>query len=401
LILPTVLTGSITAKTAITATAGGNVADSGSREITSRGVCFSTTINPTIANNKTASVTNVIGAFTVSLNGLSALTTYHYRAYATTSVGTSYGADSVLTTNPSTVPTLTTTAASSITSDYATSGGNISSDGGANITSRGICWSTNANPTIALTTKTVDGTGTDVFISSITGLTANTIYYVRAYATNSAGTAYGAQQTFTSASAILLPSVTIGAQVWTNQNLSLARYRNGEIIPQVTDPTQWTFLTTGAWCWYNNDSANYAATYGRLYNWYAVNDPRGLAPQGYHMPSDGEWNKLVKYLDAGADTTCHGCAQSSIAGGAMKSTTGWNAPNTGATNSSGFAGLPAGYRGSDGTFYNIGNIGYWWSSTEYDNTSVWYRFMYYNISNVYRVPTSSKSFGYSVRCVKD
>jgi hypothetical protein len=208
LILPTVTTGSITAKTAITATAGGNVTDSGSRAITARGVCFSTTINPTIANTKTASGTNVIGAYTVSLTGLSALTTYHYRAYATTSVGTSYGADSVFTTNAATIPTLTTTAASAITGISATSGGNITSDNGATITARGICWSTTANPTIALTTKTNNGTGTGVFTSSITGLSANTLYYVRAYATNSAGTVYGSQLNFTTLS---LPTVTTGA----------------------------------------------------------------------------------------------------------------------------------------------------------------------------------------------
>ncbi len=398
--LPTVLTGSITAKTAITATASGNVTDSGSRAITARGVCFSTTINPTIANTKTASGTNVIGAYNVSLTGLSGLTTYHYRAYATTSVGTSYGADSVFTTNAATIPTLTTTAASAITTTTATSGGNITADGNATILARGICWSTTANPTIALTTKTIDGNGTGTFTSSITGLTSNTTYYVRAYATNSTGTAYGTQQTFTSASAVAnLPSVTIGTQVWTTQNLTVARYRNGDVIPQVTDATQWANLSTGAWCWYNNDSATYAATYGRLYNWYAVNDARGLAPQGYHVPSDAEWNKLVKYLDAGADTTTQGSTQSTIAGGAMKNITGWNPPNTGATNSIGFAGLPGGARFS-GYFGNIYFYGYWWSSTEANMTNAWMRALYHTSSNIGK-DYFSKILGLSVRCIRD
>jgi uncharacterized protein (TIGR02145 family) len=224
--------------------------------------------------------------------------------------------------------------------------------------------------------------------------------YVRAYATNSVGTAYGTQQTFTTASAVSLPSVTIGTQVWTNQNLSVARYRNGDIIPQVTNATQWQNLTTGAWCWYNNDSATYAATYGRLYNWYAVNDARGLAPQGWHVPNESEWNKLVKNLDAGADTTCSNCPQSTIAGGAMKSTTGWNSPNTGATNSSGFAGLPGGCRGTKGSFYNIGKNSYCWSTTEKTTTIVWTRDLFSVNSNVGR-GYDLKSFGYSVRCVKD
>ena len=298
-------------------------------------------------------------------------------------------------------PKITTTSASAVSYTTATSGGNVTAEGGVSVTARGVCWSTALNPTIALATKTVNGTGSGSFTSSITGLTSSTTYYVRAYATNSVGTSYGTQQTFTTASAVVLPSVTIGTQVWTNQNLSVARYRNGDVIPQVTNATQWAALTTGAWCWYNNDSATYAATYGRLYNWYAVNDARGLAPQGWHIPSDGEWNKLVKYLDAGADTTCANCAQSYIAGGAMKSTTGWNAPNTGATNSSGFAGLPGGYRTlDDGAFLSIGLYGHWWSSTEFSTADAWNRLLKYDYSVVIR-SNLGKRFGFSVRCVRD
>jgi uncharacterized protein (TIGR02145 family) len=299
-------------------------------------------------------------------------------------------------------PFLTTATSSSITTTTATLGGNVTIDGGATVTARGICWSTTANPTTALTTKTLNGTGVGSFTSNITGLTANTTYYVRAYATNSLGTSYGNQQIFTTSNtnSTSLTNITIGSQVWTTQNLSEARYRNGDIIPQVTVASQWNSLTTGAWCWYNNDSATYAATYGRLYNWYAVNDARGLAPQGYHIPSDAEWNKLVKYLDAGADTTCISCTQSTIAGGAMKSTTGWNAPNTGATNSSGFAGLPGGYREEVGVLFgSIDLYGYWWSSSSTENGPT-YRKLIYNESGVNK-NYGPALFGYSVRCVRD
>ncbi len=197
-----------------------------------------------------------------------------------------------------------------------------------------------------------------------------------------------------------ITSVTIGTQTWSNKNLNVARYRNGDPIPQVTDPTQWANLTTGAWCWYNNDSATYAATYGRLYNWYAVNDPRGLAPQGWRIPTEGDWNRLVKFIDPTADTTCQSCIQSGTAGGAMKSVTGWNTPNTGATNSSGFAGLPGGYRSGDGTFDGVGFDGFWWSAGEFATTFAWFRFLFYYNANVVR-DYASKSFGFSVRVVRD
>jgi uncharacterized protein (TIGR02145 family) len=197
-----------------------------------------------------------------------------------------------------------------------------------------------------------------------------------------------------------LPSVTIGNQIWSNKNLSVARYRNGDIIPQVTDPAQWANLTTGAWCWYRNDSVTYAATYGRLYNWYAVNDPRGLAPQGWRIPTESDWNRLVKFIDQGADTTCQSCNQSTIAGGALKSITGWNSPNTGATNSTGFAGLPGAIRYAAGTFSFIGFYGLWWSSNEFDATASWYRRLDNSVANFYRGYTS-KSDGFSVRVVRD
>ena len=196
-------------------------------------------------------------------------------------------------------------------------------------------------------------------------------------------------------------TVRICNQTWTAKNINVSRYRNGDIIPQVTDAAQWASLTTGAWCWYNNDSANYGATYGKLYNWYAVNDPRGLAPQGWHVPSDGEWNKLVKYLDVVADTSCLGnCLQSSIAGGAMKSINGWEGLNSGATNSSGFSGLPGGCRNAVGQFYGSGNYSNWWSSTDFSASGAWFRNLDYNNTLVNK-GGGTKGFGFSVRCVRD
>ena len=193
-IAPELTTTAINNITETTANSGGNITYSATT-VTARGVCWSTTANPTISNSKTSDGTGT-GIFTSSLTGLTQGPTYHIRAYATNSIGTSYGSDLSFTTS---TLTTTTTIASSITGTTAISGGKISSNGGAAVTARGVCWSTTANPTIA-NSKTSDGIGTGSFVSSITGLLPNTTYHVRAYVTNSIGTAYGSDVSFTTLS---------------------------------------------------------------------------------------------------------------------------------------------------------------------------------------------------------
>jgi uncharacterized protein (TIGR02145 family) len=187
------------------------------------------------------------------------------------------------------------------------------------------------------------------------------------------------------------PSVTICNQKWMDRNLDVTTYRNGDTIAYVTDSTVWRTLTTGAWCYYNNDPST-NATYGKLYNWHAVNDPRGLAPVGWHVPSDAEWTTLEACLGG-----------SSIAGGKMKvfGTNNWVSPNTGATNSSGWAGLPAGFRGGTfGSFDNVGSQGYWWSSTESNTNLALNCNLNYNNGSSVRL-TNLKKQGLSVRCLRD
>jgi uncharacterized protein (TIGR02145 family) len=184
--------------------------------------------------------------------------------------------------------------------------------------------------------------------------------------------------------------VTIGTQVWTNKNLDVSTYRDGTPIPQVTDPIAWAALTTGAWCYYNNDPAN-GEVYGKLYNWYAVNDPRGLAPAGFHVPTDAEWTTLTTYLGG-----------ESIALGKMKEagTTHWFSPNEDATNSSGFTGLPGGLRYDIGIFSHIGSAGYWWSSSQIGTVTAWGRGLD-NYNSYVNKLTTNKKFGFSVRCLRD
>jgi uncharacterized protein (TIGR02145 family) len=186
-------------------------------------------------------------------------------------------------------------------------------------------------------------------------------------------------------------TIVIGAQEWMAENLKTTIYRNGNAIANITDNAQWDGFTTGAWASYNNDSQN-DCPYGKLYNWYAAADPGHVCPTGWHVPTDDEWTTLTDYLGGAA----------AAAGGKMK-TTGlqyWISPNTDATNESGFSGLPGGYRSSSGDFYNVGNGGYWWSSSEYDASRAWYRFLTYNYDNAYK-DRNDKGVGFSVRCLRD
>src|SRR5690554_5745112 len=285
------------------------------------------------------------------------------------------------------LPVLFTTEVIDITSDLATSGGNITDDGGAPITVHGVCWSTNENPTID-DNKTEDGTGAVSFTSSVTGLEPNTTYYLRAYATNSAGTSYGSIMSFTtqegsSGSTFTDPrdgkvyqTVTIGNQEWMAENLAY-------------EPS------SGNYWAYDNNNSN-VETYGYLYDWETACD---VCPDGWHLPTDAEWTELTDYLGENAGGKLK-------ATGTIEAGTGlWYDPNTGATNETGFTALPGGYRYGYATFGGVGSTGYWWSATEGDASTAWHRSMSYGSmsygsSNVYRYD-ASKELGFSVRCLRD
>jgi hypothetical protein len=193
--VPTLTTTAITSVTYTTGTSGGNISDDGGAPVTSRGVCWNTVTGPTTSNSITSDGTGT-GSFVSNLTGLTAGTTYYVRAYATNSAGTSYGNQISFKTTATSLPSISTTAITGITENSAGSGGNITNDGGASVTTRGVCWKTTSGPTTS-NSKTSDGAGSGSFASSLTGLTAGTTYYVRAYATNSAGTAYGNELSFT------------------------------------------------------------------------------------------------------------------------------------------------------------------------------------------------------------
>lgn len=183
-------------------------------------------------------------------------------------------------------------------------------------------------------------------------------------------------------------TVTIGKQVWTAENLNVTKYQNGDPIPQCTDLKEWAALKTGAWCWYKFDSEN-GKVYGKLYNWYAVSDPRGLAPKGWHVPSKAEWSEMIDALGGDA-----------VAGGKLKATTLWAEPNVDATNESGFNGLPGGSLGFEYTFGYQKVAAMFWSSTETTATTAAEFYFTYEDAVVFRVD-NNKKVGLSIRCVKD
>jgi uncharacterized protein (TIGR02145 family) len=270
------------------------------------------------------------------------------------------------------------------------------------VTATGFKYATNA----ALTTPTdVAGSGTSSpFTAALTGLTASTQYWAVGYATNAVGTSYGDTITFTTSAAA--PSaftcgtstvsydghnyttVLIGSQCWLKENLRNDNYNDGTAIPGNLDDATWTTTTSGAQAIYDADSAANFASYGRLYNWYAVNTGL-LCPSGWHVPTDAEMTTLETALGG-----------SSVAGTKLKVSSS-NTPAWDGDNTSGFSALPGGYRNNvSGGFLNQGNVGYWWSSSP-NGAYAWFRFLLSGVSNVYPNSNGDTRNGYSVRCLQD
>ncbi|RTY65832.1 FISUMP domain-containing protein [Flavobacterium sp. LB2P53] len=391
----------VTEITNSTAVCGGNISLEGSSNITARGIVWSISQNPTIALTTKTTDGLGIGSYISNLTGLLPETTYYLKAYSTNSAGTSYGNEINFRTLAPELPVISTTAISNIASASAVSGGNITSSGRSGITASGVVWSTLHNPTIALTTKTIGTSYFGNFISNLYALSLNTTYYVRAYATNSFGTSYGDEQSFTTilyytkgngvidVDGNAYPTIIINGKEWMHKNLNVSKYRNGNPIKNISEINTGS---EGAWSYYNNDSAN-GNTYGKLYNWYAVADSRGLAPQGWHIASKQEWMDLRSFL---------GSADSAIKMKEAGRVHWLNNQLAYELNSSGFTALPAGniFYLSAG-FSNINYASFWWSSTISSSSSkIWYALIGSNdFMEMYE--DGSRDGGNSVRCVKD
>jgi len=395
---PAVSTVAASSVAGTTATVGGNVTSEGSSPVTSRGIAYGTSATPTISGSKTSNGSGS-GSFPAFLTGLNPTTKYFARAYATSSEGTSYGNEINFTTTAD-LPELTTTAITAITTTSASSGGNVTEDGGASITARGVVWGTSTSPTVSLSTKTSNGTGTGSFTSSITGLSQGTKYYVRSYATNSAGTGYGNELSFTTSEIVTdingntYSTVTIGTQTWLSSNLKATKYNDNTSIPNQTINATWGGLTSAAYSDHGNNSAN-VSTYGRLYNYYVVESAKNVCPTGWHVPSKTEWETLRNFVGINS-------------GKKLKETGTWS-PFDNGTNDFGFNAVGSSYRNGSqpamealGAFGTLKLSGELWAKTV-DGAGDPYYFSISNNSDNTGVGNTipGKKWGFAIRCLKN
>ena len=278
----------------------------------------------------------------------------------------------------------------------ATGGGTITSDGGVDISARGVCWAETDNPTTA-DSKTSDGSGSGSFQSHLTGLKPGTTYYLSAYAINSAGTSYGSSISFTTfdvedADGNGYNTVVIGTQVWLKQNLKTTHFQNGDAISRVSSDAEWSNSTGPSYCYYNNDLSK-ASEYGNLYNFYTVEDSRNVCPTGWRVSSMDDWIVLMRTL--GDEFTAD--VKIREAG-----TSHW-VKDVGADNSTGFTFLPGGNRESDGKYFNLYSRGNLWTSTIWIENGIsagWLVGLEWDRPQIRTCPYS-KPYGASIRCIKN
>jgi uncharacterized protein (TIGR02145 family) len=380
--------------TDVSASCGGVVYDDGKSKVTERGLCFSEVNGkPSITDHKI--ICNGEGSnFTGDLVDLKPKTKYYIRSYAMSSEGVAYGGlQEMITFEFSPYPSVVTATNTSVGLNSALCGGSLIFTNVASITEYGICYSKSNQLPLITDSKLICQSSSSFFTGQLVNLDPNTVYYFRAYATNKDGTGYGAVLMFKTYSGMVADiegniyfTVKIGGQEWMAQNLNTSKYRDGTDIGEVQGNTNWTSNNTGAWCNYNDDVLT-GNVYGKLYNWYAVNNSRGLAPAGWHVASQAEWLTLLNYCNSDI----------SQAGRKLSEQGSSHWQNGGGSNDFSFAALPGGVRGSEGFYYLTQLYSFWTSSSTNTNFAPMY-------SYGGEAPTISdleKYYGCSVRCIKD
>lgn len=408
---PVVTTVEVSNITPSTATSGGSITNA---SLKYWGLCCSTKSYPTIYDITAIDSTPLSNHFIMNITGLHGNTKYFLRAFVLNTYGVSYGNEFSFTTLPATIPVLNTAEPTNITSVTITACGRLLNTGGEDITDLGVCWSTSVDPNVN-DSKMSNNVDTGSFISAISGLTPETTYYLRAYATNELGTGYGNEISFKTTSAgtavtdidgNVYSSVIIGDQIWMKQNLKSTRYSNGDLIGTTTTANKDILNeSTPKYQWaYNADERN-IPLYGRLYTWFAVSDERNICPTGWHVASHAEWLSLMDYLGTngygfGGSPTDLAKSIADNSGWITSDTPGSPGNDQATNNNSGFSGLPGGARGGRDSFGSAGEGAYWWSATDgtdlaWDGCYIWHS--YVRLYNGNR----GKYQGLSIRCLKD
>ncbi len=377
---PTLADVSLSDMTKTSIVANSSVTDDGGGYVFAKGFCWNTTGMPTRKSPRILSGDDD-GEIVDTITNLTCATTYFLRAFAINATVASYSNETSF--MATFAPTVITAKVTVMGVNTATCGGDVTDDGCLPILARGVCWNTTGNPTLA-DNFTTDGTGTGAFISTLTGLNPETIYYYRAYTTNSNGTSYGEEIIFQMGCVDIDGNayniVTIGTQTWMKENLKTTHYANGDPINYAGSCPA---VTTPAYCWYSNDINN-KNKYGAIYNGYAAQDSRNICPAGWHVATDTEWTTLIDYLGG-----------TSVAGAKIKETgtTYWNTANS--TNSSGFSARGAGqsFSSSGVNYLFLKSNSLWWTP----NNIFWSLNDNLTVNKV----VNSDYGGCSVRCVRD
>jgi uncharacterized protein (TIGR02145 family) len=334
-----------------------------------------------------------------NLTGLEPGTLYHFRIKAVNSLGIVNGSDLTFATGGH-APTATTLPATQLSTISTYLNGSVNANSLSTTITFEYGTTNTMGSSLSAVPNSITGSVAGDVSAKLTGLSDGITYYFRVKAENVLGITYGDILTFiptapptsvTDVDGNVYPVVQIGLQYWMAENLKTTKYNDNTSIPNVTDGPTWIGLTTPGYCWYNNDASGYKDTYGALYNFYAATTGK-LCPTGWHVPSDAEFTTFTNSL-----------GDINYAGGKIKEAgiLHWSAPNTGATNESGFTALPAGYRTDAGDFAGEGLYECWWSSTPWNEIKPWYRSVGYQTAAVEVRNGSLNQRGFSVRCVKD
>ncbi|MBK6949591.1 MAG: fibrobacter succinogenes major paralogous domain-containing protein [Haliscomenobacter sp.] len=368
--LPSVSTLSISKVGADSAIANGRIYSDGGDSITNRGFCWGTGPNPTVNGNK-LELGKGVGNFSGTIKGLSSGTPYYLRSYASNSAGTAYGNEITFTTVNITNPVIGPLLMSGVGSSRAWGNSAITSDGGAAVTSRGICYSQSPNPTVD-GSKILLGSGTGNFGGAIKGLIPGRKYYLKSFAVNTKGISYSAEISVTTPALLsdidgnVYNTTTIGNQTWMAENLRTTRYNNGDNILHLPNNGDWKNSTSGAWSYYQNNET-YNIPYGKMYNWPAAVDSRNVCPQGWHVSTSPDWHTM--FLSLGAKEPFIYYRDILAPKIRIEGTEYWGVINKDATNESGLSGLPGGWRNTDGSYDFLLNRTWFWTATEYNITS--------------------------------